>query len=121
MKKQSRTAATILPRKATQVASPRQAAPIPPFCDGTVQTECMLGDSGWTVTIPPHVTIKLMGFDRPSADFANARVTFLISSHLEAGHYFNPHAQRIMEGKVQGSSLNKSGCNAGACTGLPEA
>ena len=38
-----------------------------------------------------------MGHDRPSSDYANAKVIFLISSHLEAGHYFNPHAQRIIE------------------------
>ena len=37
--------------------------------------------------------------DRPSPDHANARVILLISSHLETGHYFNPHAQRIIEGK----------------------
>ncbi len=46
-----------------------------------------------------------MGFDRPSADFANAKVIFLISSHLEAGHYFNPHAQRILEGKRNGATI----------------
>ena len=46
-----------------------------------------------------------MGFDRPSADFANAKVIFLISSHLEAGHYFNPHAQRIMEGREAGAKV----------------
>ncbi len=46
-----------------------------------------------------------MGFDRPSPDFANARVIFLISSHLEAGHYFNPHAQRILEGKENGATI----------------
>ena len=46
-----------------------------------------------------------MGFDRPSADYANAGVIFLISSHLEAGHYFNPHAQRIMEGKQRGATV----------------
>jgi anaerobic selenocysteine-containing dehydrogenase len=46
-----------------------------------------------------------MGFDRPSADYANARVIFLISSHLEAGHYFNPHAQRIMEGRERGAKV----------------
>ncbi len=46
-----------------------------------------------------------MGFDRPSADFANAKVIFLISSHLEAGHYFNPHAQRIMEGREAGAKI----------------
>ena len=46
-----------------------------------------------------------MGFDRPSADFANAKVIFLISSHLEAGHYFNPHAQRIMEGQRRGATV----------------
>jgi anaerobic selenocysteine-containing dehydrogenase len=46
-----------------------------------------------------------MGFDRPSADYANAKVIFLISSHLEAGHYFNPHAQRIIEGKTAGAKI----------------
>ncbi|MFN3217279.1 MAG: molybdopterin-dependent oxidoreductase [Acidimicrobiales bacterium] len=46
-----------------------------------------------------------MGHDRPSSDFANAKVIFLISSHLESGHYFNPHAQRIMEGKANGATI----------------
>ncbi|MBN4056167.1 molybdopterin-dependent oxidoreductase [Rhodothermus sp. AH-315-K08] len=45
------------------------------------------------------------GFDRPSPDHANARVILLISSHLETGHYFNPHAQRIMEAKQNGAKL----------------
>ena len=46
-----------------------------------------------------------MGIDRPSPDHANADVILLISSHLEAGHYFNPHAQRVMEGKARGAKL----------------
>jgi anaerobic selenocysteine-containing dehydrogenase len=46
-----------------------------------------------------------MGFDRPSPDHANASVILLISSHLETGHYFNPHAQRIIEGKLAGARL----------------
>jgi anaerobic selenocysteine-containing dehydrogenase len=46
-----------------------------------------------------------MGWDRPSADFANADFILLLSSHLETGHYFNPHAQRIMEGKQAGAKL----------------
>jgi anaerobic selenocysteine-containing dehydrogenase len=46
-----------------------------------------------------------MGHDRPSADFANAEVIFLISSHLEAGHYFNPHAQRITEAQQRGATV----------------
>ena len=46
-----------------------------------------------------------MGFDRPSPDYANADVIFLISAHLESGHYFNPHAQRIMEAKARGAKL----------------
>ncbi|MEX2628127.1 MAG: molybdopterin dinucleotide binding domain-containing protein [Ilumatobacteraceae bacterium] len=46
-----------------------------------------------------------MGHDRPSSDFANAEVIFLISAHLESGHYFNPHAQRIMEGKAKGATV----------------
>ncbi len=45
------------------------------------------------------------GADRPSPDHANARFILLISSHLEAGHYFNPHAQRIIEGKMAGAKL----------------
>ena len=45
------------------------------------------------------------GFDRPSPDHANARVILLVSSHLETGHYFNPHAQRIIEGKMAGAKL----------------
>ena len=40
-----------------------------------------------------------MGADRPSPDHANAQVMLLVSSHLEAGHYFNPHAQRVIEAK----------------------
>ncbi|MDT7603862.1 MAG: hypothetical protein QOF61_1859 [Acidobacteriota bacterium] len=46
-----------------------------------------------------------MGLDRPSPDHANARVIFLISSHLETGHYFNPHAQRIIEAKAEGAKI----------------
>jgi anaerobic selenocysteine-containing dehydrogenase len=46
-----------------------------------------------------------MGIDRPSPDHANARVILLISSHLETGHYFNPHAQRITEAKANGAKL----------------
>lgn len=45
------------------------------------------------------------GVDRPSPDYANARFILLLSSHLETGHYFNPHAQRIMEGKVEGAKV----------------
>ncbi|MCE7938239.1 formate dehydrogenase [bacterium] len=45
------------------------------------------------------------GLDRPSPDHAHARVILLISSHLETGHYFNPHAQRIIEGKLDGAKL----------------
>jgi anaerobic selenocysteine-containing dehydrogenase len=45
------------------------------------------------------------GYDRPSPDHANARFILLLSSHLEAGHYFNPHAQRIIEGKLAGAKL----------------
>ncbi|HEX8285523.1 MAG TPA: molybdopterin-dependent oxidoreductase [Pyrinomonadaceae bacterium] len=42
-----------------------------------------------------------MGLDRPSPDHANADVILLISAHLESGHYFNPHAQRVIEAKQQ--------------------
>jgi anaerobic selenocysteine-containing dehydrogenase len=46
-----------------------------------------------------------MGLDRPSPDHANADVILLISAHLESGHYFNPHAQRIIESKSRGAKL----------------
>ena len=42
-----------------------------------------------------------MGLDRPSPDHANAKVILLISAHLESGHYFNPHAQRVIDGKAE--------------------
>ncbi len=45
------------------------------------------------------------GYDRPSPDHANARFILLISAHLESGHYFNPHAQRIIEGMMNGAKL----------------
>jgi anaerobic selenocysteine-containing dehydrogenase len=46
-----------------------------------------------------------MGIDRPSPDHAHANVIYLISSHLEAGHYFNPHAQRITEARERGAKV----------------
>jgi anaerobic selenocysteine-containing dehydrogenase len=45
------------------------------------------------------------GYDRPSPDHANADFILLISAHLESGHYFNPHAQRILEGMMKGAKL----------------
>jgi anaerobic selenocysteine-containing dehydrogenase len=44
-------------------------------------------------------------FDRPSPDHANAQFILLISAHLESGHYFNPHAQRIIEGLMNGAKM----------------
>jgi anaerobic selenocysteine-containing dehydrogenase len=46
-----------------------------------------------------------MGHDRPSPDFANADFILLLSAHLETGHYFNPHAQRIIEAKQKGARI----------------
>ena len=45
------------------------------------------------------------GADRPSPDHANSRFMLLVSAHLETGHYFNPHAQRIIEGKLSGAKI----------------
>ncbi len=47
----------------------------------------------------------MCGGDRPSPDYANARTTLLLSAHLESGHYFNPHAQRIIEAQAKGGKL----------------
>ena len=46
-----------------------------------------------------------MGIDRPSPDHAHATVIYLISAHLESGHYFNPHAQRITEARANGAKV----------------
>ncbi|HVX39282.1 MAG TPA: molybdopterin-dependent oxidoreductase [Gemmatimonadaceae bacterium] len=46
-----------------------------------------------------------MGMDRPAPDYANADCILLISAHLESGHYFNPHAQRIIEAKKRGATI----------------
>jgi anaerobic selenocysteine-containing dehydrogenase len=45
------------------------------------------------------------GCDRPSPDHAGAKFILLLSSHLETGHYFNPHAQRIVEARQRGARL----------------
>src|SRR5690606_32114757 len=45
------------------------------------------------------------GHDRPSPDFEHAKFILLISAHLETGHYFNPHAQRIIDGKSKGAKV----------------
>ena len=45
------------------------------------------------------------GADRPSPDHENAKFILLLSAHLETGHYFNPHAQRIMDAKAKGAKL----------------
>src|SRR6202045_3212283 len=45
------------------------------------------------------------GADRPSPDHSKARFLLLLSSPLEAGHYFNPHAQRIIDGKMAGAKI----------------
>ncbi|MEZ5166868.1 MAG: molybdopterin-dependent oxidoreductase [Acidimicrobiales bacterium] len=79
-------------------------------------TATPIGSSSWGVDgTTSHTNIcssnarigyqSWMGHDRPSSDFANAEVIFLISSHLEAGHYFNPHAQRIIEAQQKGATV----------------
>ncbi len=43
--------------------------------------------------------------DRPSPDHEHAKFILLISAHLESGHYFNPHAQRIIDAKSGGAQI----------------
>lgn len=45
------------------------------------------------------------GADRPSPDYANAKFILLLSAHLETGHYFNPHAQRIVDAMNGGARV----------------
>ena len=46
-----------------------------------------------------------MGADRPSPDYSQTKFILLLSAHLETGHYFNPHAQRIIEAKERGARI----------------
>jgi anaerobic selenocysteine-containing dehydrogenase len=43
--------------------------------------------------------------DRPAPDHTNAKFILLLSAHLETGHYFNPHAQRIMDARQGGAKV----------------
>ena len=45
------------------------------------------------------------GADRPSPDYEHAKFILLISAHLETGHYFNPHSQRIIDAKMKGTKI----------------
>ncbi|MDA1193885.1 MAG: molybdopterin-dependent oxidoreductase [Planctomycetota bacterium] len=45
------------------------------------------------------------GADRPSPDYSETKFILLISAHLETGHYFNPHAQRIVEARERGARM----------------
>lgn len=44
-----------------------------------------------------------MGMDRPNPDYENARFVLMLSAHLESGHYFVPHAQRIIGATLEGA------------------
>ena len=45
------------------------------------------------------------GSDRPSPDYSQTEFILLLSAHLETGHYFNPHAQRIMDVRTRGARI----------------
>ena len=45
------------------------------------------------------------GADRPSPDYSEAKFALLLSAHLETGHYFNPHAQRIVDARSAGMRM----------------
>jgi anaerobic selenocysteine-containing dehydrogenase len=50
------------------------------------------------------------GSDRPSPDYSETNFILLISSHLETGHYFNPHAQRIVDAMDRGARMAVVDC-----------
>lgn len=51
-----------------------------------------------------------LGADRPSPSYDGTQFILLLSAHLETGHYFNPHAQRIMEAKESGARIAVVDC-----------
>ena len=69
------------------------------------------GVSTVIITVTPTSVLPEQDLAMPSGtvwtdfDFANADFILLISAHLESGHYFNPHAQRIIEGKNNGTKI----------------
>ncbi|MEM0374250.1 MAG: molybdopterin-dependent oxidoreductase, partial [Sulfolobales archaeon] len=55
--------------------------------------------------------------DRPNTEFWSSRLIIMLSDHLDGGHYFQQHAKRIIEGKVNGArivSLNPRHSNTAA-------
>ncbi len=50
------------------------------------------------------------GADRPSPSYDGTRFMLLLSAHLETGHYFNPHAQRIIEARNAGAKMAVVDC-----------
>ncbi|MDQ3171471.1 MAG: molybdopterin-dependent oxidoreductase [Acidobacteriota bacterium] len=78
------------------------------FANRTIQTWGVDGHNSHTNVCSSSARLGHFlwcGSDRPSPDHANAKTILLLSSHLESGHYFNPHAQRIIEGQAAGAKL----------------
>lgn len=60
------------------------------------------------------------GADRPSPDYEDNDFILLLSAHLETGHYFNPHAQRIIDAKSRGSKVAVVDCRLSNTTAHAE-
>ncbi len=78
------------------------------FANRTIQTWGVDGHNSHTNVCSSSARLGHFlwcGADRPSPDYAHAKTILLLSSHLESGHYFNPHAQRIIEGQAAGATL----------------
>ena len=60
------------------------------------------------------------GADRPSPDYEGNEFILLLSAHLETGHYFNPHAQRIIDAKENGSRIAVVDCRLSNTTAHAE-
>ena len=85
-------------RTASPTGSSRRGGPT-----GTTRTPTSAPPAG------APATASGSGTDRPSPDYANAKFILLISAHLESGHYFNPHAQRIVEAQQRGGQDRRHG------------
>ena len=81
------------------------------FMDRVLQAWGIDGHNSHTNVCSPRRRVGYalwMRHDRPSPDYANAKFILLLSAHLETGHYFNPHAQRIIEAKTKGAKRSRS-------------
>ena len=108
------TLATRIRKRVARGPPHRSHVPRRPARDTTATWTAYCSRGAWTGTTATPTSARRRrgsatrsgpGVTGPSPDHAHAKFILLLSSHLETGHYFNPHAQRIIEGKIAGAKI----------------